>query len=302
MSEVKRVAILYLPVLHQGYWQFLHQNLDEIWLLDESVMDHFSWYKKDIRRLDLDLVKTAVLSWSVCDVVELINQKQLTTKISKMGVDATFILPDDEVSAWLIEQYLAQRPTELVPVFLRWDKHQLAPASPIADRSVSLDAKLEGLVQLAAQAATNSTDWWRHVGCVLAREGQVLVTGWNQHLPTSYSPGIDGDVRSLFTAGEATELVTSIHAEAMVIAQAAKQGVVTAGSELLVTVFPCPLCAKQIAQAGIKRVYYIGGYSLLDAATVLEQAGVELVQITVSAEQLAQINQLDESRHILAKY
>ena len=44
-----------------------------------------------------------------------------------------------------------------------------------------------------------------------------------------------------------------------------------------VSTFPCPVCAKSIAVAGIKKVYYCQGYSLLDAEDILRPYGVELI-------------------------
>jgi dCMP deaminase len=48
---------------------------------------------------------------------------------------------------------------------------------------------------------------------------------------------------------------------------------------MYVTDFPCPPCAKLIAGAGIARLYFRTGYAVLDGQDVLEQAGVEVVQV-----------------------
>jgi len=48
---------------------------------------------------------------------------------------------------------------------------------------------------------------------------------------------------------------------------------------LYVTTFPCPVCAKSIAEAGIQKLYYSQGYSLLDAEDVLRAYGVKIVLV-----------------------
>ena len=78
------------------------------------------------------------------------------------------------------------------------------------------------------------------------------------------------------------ELSTAMHAEARLIAAAARSGRSTQVAELYVTDFPCPPCAKLIAAGGITRVYYRTGYAVLDGEDVLGAAGVEIVKIAVN--------------------
>ncbi len=73
-----------------------------------------------------------------------------------------------------------------------------------------------------------------------------------------------------------TDLSTAIHAEAAIVAAAARDGVSLRGADLYVTTFPCPACARLIAEAGLRRCYFAGPYSVLDGEDVLRAAGVEL--------------------------
>ena len=61
------------------------------------------------------------------------------------------------------------------------------------------------------------------------------------------------------------------------IAQAARAGRPLNGADLYVTTFPCPACARLIAESGFRRCYFTGQYSVLDGDTVLRAAGVELL-------------------------
>ena len=82
-----------------------------------------------------------------------------------------------------------------------------------------------------------------------------------------------------FDAGEKHHLSNSIHAEASLVGKAAKDGIRLNNTNLYVTTFPCPTCAKLVAEAGIKKVYYQDGYSLSDAEDILKNSGVELILV-----------------------
>ncbi|NCS97095.1 MAG: deoxycytidylate deaminase, partial [Candidatus Pacebacteria bacterium] len=89
----------------------------------------------------------------------------------------------------------------------------------------------------------------------------------------------DSDPRNSFHKGEHIELSTAIHAEAALIADAAKKGISLEGTQLYVTTFPCPACAKLIACSGITKLYFSEGYSMLDGEKILNDAGVLLSKI-----------------------
>jgi len=108
---------------------------------------------------------------------------------------------------------------------------------------------------------------------------KVIYASHNHHLPTDDSLSINGDPRSNFDAGQHQNVFTSIHAEAEIIAKAAKDGQSLKGTILYTTTFPCPNCARLIGTAGVKAVYYSKGYSLLDAEQILEHFNVELVLV-----------------------
>ena len=78
------------------------------------------------------------------------------------------------------------------------------------------------------------------------------------------------------------ELSLATHAEARLIADAARGGRATQGASMYVTDFPCPPCAKLIAGAGIATLYFRKGYAVLDGEDVLRAAGVDLVDISAA--------------------
>jgi dCMP deaminase len=46
---------------------------------------------------------------------------------------------------------------------------------------------------------------------------------------------------------------------------------------MYVTTFPCPPCAKMIAFSGVKKLYYAGGYGVLDGEAIMKSKGVEII-------------------------
>jgi dCMP deaminase len=69
------------------------------------------------------------------------------------------------------------------------------------------------------------------------------------------------------------------HAEINAIANAAKHGIATEGADLYCTLSPCPICAKAIVNAGIKRVYYYEDYRIREGLQLLTRAGIQCIQL-----------------------
>jgi dCMP deaminase len=151
------------------------------------------------------------------------------------------------------------------------------PADLPADLPAHLAAK-------AKELAGRSSDWWRQVGAIAWRDAVVLGAAWNHHGPTEYAPYTDGDPRDGFSRGVRADLSTAIHAEASVVANAARDGISLDGAEIYVTTFPCPACARLIAESGFRRCYFSGAYSVLDGDAVLRAAGVELLWVDAGGE------------------
>ena len=115
-----------------------------------------------------------------------------------------------------------------------------------------------------------------------AREA-ILGAAWNHHRPTEYAPYVDGDPRDAFSRGVRADLSTAIHAEASVVAQAARGGRALGGADIYVTTFPCPACARLIAESGFRRCYFTGPYSVLEGDHILRAAGVGLFWVDAPA-------------------
>jgi len=115
-------------------------------------------------------------------------------------------------------------------------------------------------------------------GCVIARDKQLLVTGYvgaPAGLPHCDEAGHlfkkmlheDGSVT--------THCVRTVHAEQNAICQAAKMGIPINGATLYCRMTPCRTCAMLIINCGIKRVVCQRRYhDSEDSLAMFEKAGV----------------------------
>ncbi len=137
-------------------------------------------------------------------------------------------------------------------------------------------------MEFARLARTRSTCLRRGVGAVLVKEKNVLATGYNG--PPRGVPHCDetGCLRETMQvpSGQRHELCRGLHAEQNAIIQAAYHGTSIRGADLYSTTFPCVICTKMLINAGIKRIVYAEGYPDDLARQMLDQAGVELIELT----------------------
>jgi dCMP deaminase len=197
----------------------------------------------------------------------------------------TLVVPDEEVMRELIAKQELDHGHEVIfeRTFLRWDRAwSLAEKPADYDGAVAADEVSRELTRLAVVEAQHSSDWWRQVGAVAVRDGEILDTAYNRHHPTEYAPYLDGDPRNEFHRGLRPDLSTAQHAEAAIVARAARDGMSLAGATLYVSTFPCPACARLVAEAGFARCYFAGPYAMLDGDAILRAAGVELIWVDVS--------------------
>ncbi|HVM58791.1 MAG TPA: deaminase [Candidatus Paceibacterota bacterium] len=191
------------------------------------------------------------------------------------------VMPDENVSRAIAERYLPDREISYDgSIWLRWYKDSVTVGRrPEGEESISTDELDRRLMGEAFANAKRSPDWWRQVGALLVRDGAVLVSAYNTHVPAEQTCYMLGDPRSGFGPGERIELSAASHAERCVAAAALKRGICTAGCDLYVSTFPCPACAYEWANAGIKRLFYSDGYSLVEGAEEFRKNNVKMVRV-----------------------
>lgn len=269
----KEIVALYLPVIHAGYLDLLgrHEEAD-IGVLGSDIIQTFPYLRKEIRALTPE--QAILLLRGNGRTAVVLSEPDLP------GLNKTYetvVMPSDDIS-----RELAPRigNVEYEPVFLRWDRDNTQLNQEVKpDRSIAQDDVEAGPIIAALMEASQNSTWWRHVGAAVVKDDGIILRANNHTLPTEYTNWIDGDPRNTTRRGEGMELYNEIHAEAALIAKAAKSGISLYGLALYVTVFPCPNCAKLIATSGISRCYFAEGYAMLNGHEIMRNAGVELIKI-----------------------
>ena len=281
----RKIGLAYVPVLHAGYVRFFNQlheqGVTDLYLMADAILmlheelDYIN--RKDrLRALPQETVQLAIQNLTrfrvtllTLEDIELLREEALE-----------IITPQEDISTFVVDHYFPNAMVEYIPIFLRWNKENVhEDKEPETNSTVTfseLQAKIFGDVETESQ---KSFDWWRQVGAALVQNGEVIIVTHNEHMPEAQLPNIVGDTRALFKKGININYVTSAHAEVAAIGEAAKRGIKTEGAELYVTDFPCPYCARLIAKSGIKKVYFLKGYAVLDGDDFLKEEGVEVVKI-----------------------
>lgn len=279
---MKQSIVAYVPVVHQGYLQFFskYPHAKTMYLLGEEFIQDYRPLVKDIRALQPEQIKTVLESLELFETVEILE----TATAPNLSTDE-IIMPDEDISHQVAEKFFGGKKVSFDSIFLRWDKKRsLSREQPEPDVVISQNEFDQKIMAVAYQEAEKSSDWWRQVGGVLVKDGEVIAVGRNIHVPHDMQAYSDGDPRASFQSGEHFELSSSVHAESMVIAEAARRGIATEGAWIYSTTFPCPVCAKLIAESGITKIFYEEGYSLLDGQNVLKSKGVEIIKVKPQEE------------------
>jgi dCMP deaminase len=152
----------------------------------------------------------------------------------------------------------------------------------------------EYFMLIAKLVSSRSTCNSRPTGAVLVKEKQILVTGYNGSMPGA--PHCLDQVdeagrpychrRALKVAdADKYNFCRASHAEANAIAQAARYGIAIKGASLYVTLEPCYVCLKLLANAMIDKVYFELGYASRDSERdafwrkqAVQEAGFQVYQ------------------------
>lgn len=158
-------------------------------------------------------------------------------------------------------------------------------------------------MDLAHRVAQMSRAVRLQVGCVIVKDDNIISFSWNgtpagfdndcenknycfsRDFNNNYFPGTEEAYPFVDENGHRYALKTKdevLHAEENAIIKLAKNGYSSQGAELFCTHFCCMSCAKLIAGAGIKKLYWRSKYPRDggQALKFLEQCGVECEQLS----------------------
>lgn len=273
-----KAIFAYIPVIHTNTLTFLEVYVGlPILLLDNEVGKNENVYlERDARALTATLIAKELTVHGYTDVT-VVKPEDMAEVFLQYD---SLIVPEDEIVDFFLKKYAPETQIEKVNTFLRWtQKLSIAEYSIPEDRTISHGDFENATLAILEKEAEKSPDWWRQIGAAIVKEGEIVALAYNAHFPSQHALTINGDPRSNFDAGQGAGIYTSIHAEASVLAKAARLGIAVLGADVFVTTFPCPSCARSLVEAGVARVLYKKGYSLLDAEEILKGSGVEIILV-----------------------
>jgi dCMP deaminase len=279
-----KIAILHIPVIHRGYLDFVrtceNEGVSKFYLIDLQFLapiEEFDYLvrKNSLHALSVFDIKKALEQYTTIPV-EILDASSVA-EITKTKADV--IMPKEDVSTSLVQAYLFGRNITYVDVFLRWNRENVGETKEPDVLAVDMSTFITTTFNQVLEESTKSADWWRSVGAALVKNGEVVAIAHNEHMPHEQLPNMFGDARALFKKGVNINYSTAAHAEVGVIAEAARKGISPEGGELFLTDFPCPYCARLVAKAGIKKIYFLKGYAVLEGDEFLKGEGIELVQV-----------------------
>lgn len=108
----------------------------------------------------------------------------------------------------------------------------------------------------------------KKVGAVAITPQDAMLYSWNGRV-------VGGENKCEIDGQDVTR-PDVLHAEANIVAKAAREGISLKGSTIVATLSPCLSCAMLMYQAGVKRVIYDETYRDLTGTDFLKGLGVEI--------------------------
>lgn len=268
-----KTLLMYMPVVHAGYLALIRKlEPDMILIVSDEIADKYDKRRKDIRALrSTEIVAAACTLFPDTDVREYVGEE--------LPQGATIHMPVEDISENILADYLVGREVVWESVFLRYDsKKSMAQEEVVPDRTVSRsDPFIARMFSLLSEEARKSPDVWRQVAASIEKDEKILSLRHNIHQPSDVVTWALGDPRSNSQKGIATNVGKVAHAEPLACFDAGKENCV--GANLFASTFPCPQCANFISFTGIKSLYFVEGYAMVNGAEDLRSAGIEIVRV-----------------------
>ncbi|MFH1770152.1 MAG: cytidine/deoxycytidylate deaminase family protein [archaeon] len=138
----------------------------------------------------------------------------------------------------------------------------------------------EYFIEISKTVAKRATCDRGQTGCVIVKNKQILASGYvGSPVGQPHCDDVGHLMETTIHADgvKREHCVRTIHAEQNAITQAARYGISIDGATIYVKMEPCPVCARMIVNAGIKRVVCENKYhAAQESRKILEMGGVKL--------------------------
>lgn len=290
MKKEKILILGEFSVFHKGYIEFLNEIKKDkknlvffVGILSDEVIKELTSLEPDIRKVSEEDIKNIINSYIPIEEYFSIGKDNFSKIASDLKPDKIFILNGDKGEDFANKYLTESKYKDIIKYYdvrLRWSDDKVQEfkkeASDLSEKELKEHQKFMGE---ALEEAERSKCWWRQVGAVAVKDGEVIFRGFNRMLPTEDECYKIGCIRDSIEPGKDPEVCSVTHAEASIISLAAHDGVSLKDTVLYVTHFPCPACAKLVALAGFKKVVYTRGSSVFDGERVMTSRGVDIVKI-----------------------
>jgi len=290
-SNHKNILIIgEFPVLHKGYIAAFDKILKKtpkahfyLGFLANQIVKELTKLEPDIRKISVRDIKKLI---NVCLPIKkffLVNRSNFSRVIKNTGFHKIIILKGEK-SEDFAKQYLVndeyKKLVQFYDIRLKWKSDKVAELNKKSDKlSIAEIKKHKEIMKKVFRKTENSRCFWRQAGAALVKNKKIILTAYNKMMPTDDECYKIGCIRDNIAPGKSSEICSAVHAEASVIAQAAKQGISLKNATLYASHFPCPACAKLIALSGIEKVVYSRGHAVFDGRRVMKSKGVKLIKI-----------------------
>lgn len=136
--------------------------------------------------------------------------------------------------------------------------------------------RAETLLTVAYTVAQRSTCTRLQVGAIASIDGRILATGYNG------APS--GTPHCTHPPSEVCQ--RSVHAEANVVAYAARHGVALEGAEVYATDSPCYTCACLLINAGVSALVFHRPYRDQSGLILMHEVGIKVYHVNTVNEEV----------------
>lgn len=274
-------------VFHKGYTGLLakiSQNKEDnfyVGILGDELIKDLTALEPDIRKVSTEDAERMINSFLNVRKYFTIEKNNYSDIVKEISPEKIIILKGDK-SENFAKKYLEKYKNmiEYSDIRLRWEDSHVKEFKKDASKIPKNEfAEYQKFMAEAQAEAEKSKCWWRQVGAVAVKNGEVIFRGYNKMLPSEDECYKIGCVRDSIAPGKSPEVCSVTHAEATIISLAANEGISLKDTILFVTHFPCPACAKLVALAGFKKLVYARGSSVFDGERVMVSRGIDIIKI-----------------------
>ncbi len=290
MKKEKILILGEFSVFHKGYVEFLNEIKKDkgklvffVGILSDEIIKELTSLEPDIRKVSQKDIKQIINTYIPVEEYFSIEKDNFSKIIKVLKPNQVFILKGDKSENFANKYLVDDKYKDIIKYYdvrLRWSDDKVQEFKKEASELPKEELQRhQRFMDEALKEAERSKCWWRQVGAVAVKEGEVVFRGFNRMLPTEDECYKIGCIRDSIEPGKDPEVCSVTHAEASIISLAACEGISLKDTILYVTHFPCPACAKLVALAGFKKIVYARGSSVFDGERVIVSRGIDIVKI-----------------------